>query len=199
MRNKFAAIAAGIALLFGASFAIAPSAQAVTWQKLGVLTDTTYVDDCTGAAGAVRVQLQWELSSDYKLRLDKDYDIRITNNSDAQIKIQGETNIEGDGLVASVEYVRLAHAGAPLPPSYHISNYNHTFNIAAHSSSVISVDNAARWTRMDGVGDSDPSPYNTPIATGSDPAVTFQAALYAAGGICGGGLGWFTEITNNAA
>lgn len=168
------------------------AAAAVTWTNLGVLTDTTYVDDCSGTAGAVRASVQWQINrANNTLRLDPNYDLKIENNSDGFLRIVGE-NGQGGQPVASISYIRTAQNNI-------ISNYTHSFDIAPHSYVTISVDNPVRWRRMDGVADSDPSPSGTAIATASDPALSITAAVYGPGGICGGYYGYVTEILNNAA
>jgi hypothetical protein len=186
-RSAVLALIATAGLITGVTL-MAPAAQAVTWTNLGLLTDTTYVDDCSGSAGAIRVELEWQLSSDSKLRLSASRDIKIVNNSDADLQIEaGNSQLQG-----SVTYIRLQ--GTPR-----ISTYTNSFTVQAHTTSVMSADNPARWVRMDGVADSDPSPAGTAISTGSDPAIEMFGRMHTAGGYCGVGDGFYTEIANNAA
>lgn len=190
MKKMIGALLTVVALVT-ATILVAPTAQAVTWTNQGLQTDTTYVDDCEGGVGAVRVELEWQASNEHKLRLNPNRDIKIVNNSDASIKIDAEDFVEGNGRPASIEYIRLSNNSV-------ISAYTNTFFIEAWTTATVSVDNPARWARMDGVPDSDPSPYGTAIAASSNPAVAFRAQLYNTGGVCGW-YNWMTEVANEYA
>lgn len=185
-RSALLALATAIGLAAGV-VVLAPTAQAVTWTNLGLITDTTYVDNCDGTTGAIRVELEWQLSSNYKLRLNKNRDIKFVNNSKTTLQIQGgSSQIQG-----SVTMIRLQGSGPGR-----ITTYNNWFTIGPNSTKSLSVDNPDRWVRMDDVVDSDPSPYGNAIATGSDPAMEIFGPLHTSAGPCGS---FYTEIVNNAA
>lgn len=188
------------AALIATCFIAAPTAQAaVTWTNLGTMEDHQDFDDCTGGSGHVQMKVQWEFSSDYKLRLDKDYDLKIVNQSDARIVIKPAKPWDFDP--GTVAYERLI-------PSETISGYHYgssNLYVSPHTTSTLSVDNPDRWYRMDGTPDSDPSPYGTHIADTSDPVVTMHAFIetYIQGAWhdCGGSTGFpiILEVMNNAA
>jgi ABC-type glycerol-3-phosphate transport system substrate-binding protein len=200
MNKRFRVALFALLAVLGLTLAIGTSgAQAVTWTNLGTVQDTTYFDSCDGDTGNVQMKMQWEVSSDYKLRLSAAYDIVIVNNSNGRIGVDSWSTTNGD--FGHLTYER---AYSPyLISAYQYGSAGTTIYIPAHSSKTFSADAADRWTRLDGVADSDPSPSNTYISSGSDPRISLITSmqLYHNGtwSACGSSNNLILEVLNNAA
>lgn len=101
----------------------------------------------------------------WRSRVNKDYDIRLDNDSDQWIRMD-TTNI--------YNYITWTRNSDPDNGTYEVSAYTYpsTIWIAPRvQDKVFSADNASHWIREDGVADSDPSPYGSPVAKSSDPSL----------------------------
>lgn len=204
-------ISAGVALAFLTGMLGIGAAQASTfvpativWHHLGYETDTTYIDNCDGTTGSVRVGMEWQYSTGYaNTYLQVNFSpsghgsgITITNNSKLSLHFHGGTS-QIQGGISEIYINPDTGVGGT------ITTYKTSPIIAPGKTYQVNTDAVSAWVRMDG-SSSGSSPSRLLAFATYDPGFEFAAFGYDShGNLCAGGGGtqqaFFTEIANTYA